>query len=54
MNRILILLIGGLFANVFDGYTLYTYSDAPTSSEYTTYLVDNNTLIHISNQPNII
>ena len=36
MIRILILLIGLIYADVFDGYTLYT-SNAP----YTTYLIDN-------------
>ena len=36
MFKILLLLISGLFANVFDGYTLYT-----AEPNYTTYLIDN-------------
>ena len=36
MNLFSLLLISGLFANVFDGYTLYT-----SEPNYTTYLIDN-------------
>ena len=36
MNLFSLLLISGLFANVFDGYTLYT-----AEPNYTTYLIDN-------------
>ena len=36
LNLFSLLLISSLFANVFDGYTLYT-----SEPNYTTYLIDN-------------